>query len=101
MVAWKPNASLDNVMVDVAWQERASFRERLALRVCLIRPAKRHQLEAAMTEMALEAGAIALEGSSVVDGVYVGDWGAPGFLTWIIDNWPKIMEMILAIIALF
>ena len=28
-------------------------------------------------------------------------FGAPGFLQWIIDNWPKIMEMIQQIIALF
>lgn len=101
MVAWRSNASLDNVLVDAAWQGHANFRERCALRICLLRPVKRHQLEAALTEFAVEAGVIPLTGDLVQDGVYVGDWGAPGFLQWILDNWPKIMEMILAIIALF
>lgn len=98
-MAWKENKTLDAALTEAAWDSGATLRERLCVRIALLRPRKRQELELALTQLACETAAIPVAGDQIVEGVYVGSW--QDLFQWILENWPKIIEMIMAIIALF
>lgn len=66
------------------------------LRMGMLRPRIRREIELCMADEAIRAGII--EPSALEDGV-VGDW--TDFFDWVIQNWPAILEMILEIISIF
>lgn len=91
------NESLDVVLDKLTDTADCTFRERVAVKVCQWRPRKRQELQRALTERAMETGAIAP--SSVEDGVYVGDWR--DLWDWIWEHREEIFEFVITIISLF
>ena len=109
-VDFNPNASLAEVLIDVARRELKwwQFRKKRALALVLSEADFRFELEAQLTYKAMRAGALPPENQigatydSFYNGqvvIYGGVW--TDFFDWIIQNWPAIMEMILSIISLF
>lgn len=97
---FKPNWTLDKAVgaamlaVGHGLGERVGIRARMAL----LPRAKREELEKQVTAAAVAASAI--PPSSVVGGIYVGNWWQD-LLQFLIDNWEVILEIILAIITIF
>lgn len=58
------------------------------------------KLEQKCTELATESG-LPMGSNDIVGGCYVGDWGDGTFFQMLIDNLPKILEFIKAILPFF
>jgi hypothetical protein len=73
--------------------ERVGIRARMVL----LPRSKREDLERQITALAVAGGV--LPATAAPSGVYAGDW--IDLLNWFIENWEVILEIILAIIAIF
>ena len=102
---FRPNDSLTNMILAAMREQGHGLGERLlmSLRLRVLSRDKRLELEraiAAKLAQDVEGGLVSLPvGSAIEGGVYVGDWR--DLFEWFMENWPAILEMILAIIALF
>ena len=102
---FRPNNSMVNVILGVMRERGHGLGERLlmALRLRVLPRNKRQELEKVVTGLLVaqvNAGLVTLPVSvSVSNGVVVGGW--QDLFEWFLENWPAILEMILAIISLF
>ena len=92
------NQSLKPAFEQVVEQCHPSYRERMAIRLIMVLPRKRKIFEEALTELAIQSGAMPLEASVDSDGCYVGDW--QDFLDFLIANLPAILELIAQLLPL-
>ena len=102
---FRPNNSLTNMILAAMREQGHGLGERLvmSLRLRVMSQDKRLELEQAISAKLfqdVESGLVSLPVTSAIEGgVYVGDWR--DLFEWFMANWPAILEMILAIIALF
>lgn len=102
---FRPNDSLVTTVLGVMKEKGHGPFERfwMSLKLRGLSKEDRKKLETDVTGLLVEqveAGLVKLPVSaSVVGGVLVGSW--QDLFDWFIQNWPKILEMILAIISLF
>ena len=97
---FKPNYSLDKAVGAAMTAVGHGLSERVGVRVrlVLLPRARREELERQIT--ALAAAASVIPPSAVVGGVFTGSW-INDLLDWFIENWEVILEIVLAIIAIF
>lgn len=98
---FRNNQSLDRCVGRVMREYDTPLRERLRIRtrMALLSWEDRAELERQLTAKAMEMGALPKEGPNIVNGIYVGSW--LDLFDWFINNWETILEIILAIIAVF
>ena len=101
---FRPNDSLTETVLDAMKEKGHRFFERMymSLRLRALSDDKRLELERALTERLMEdvkTGAVTIPPAAIVGGVFVEDWRE--LFEWIIEHWPEILEMIIAIISLF
>lgn len=102
---FRPNDSLVRTVLDVMKDRGHGPFERffMSLKLRALSTDERKELEQQLTKKLVadvEAGLVKLPvGASVVAGVLVGGW--QDLFQWFLDNWPAILEMIMAIISLF
>jgi hypothetical protein len=102
---FRPNDTLLRTVLDTMKDKGHGPFERLvmSLRLRSLPKDQRQELEEQVTQLLVkdvEAGVVKLPVNSTVEsGVLVGSW--QDLFDWFIANWPKILEMILAIISLF
>lgn len=98
---FRKNGSLDNTLVEALRKEGVGIADRVLFRWQLNRmPAEdRKKLEQEMTKVVVEAGVPLPVNASIVGGVLVGSWA--DFLQMLIDNLPKILEILAKFLPLF
>lgn len=98
---FRKNGSLDSTLVEVLRKEGHGLADRLLFRWQLNRlPAEdRKKLEQAMTKLVVESGVPMPVNATIVGGVVVGSW--TDFLQMLLDNLPKIIEIISKFLPLF
>lgn len=99
-VNFEPNNTLDMAMAKAVDEKSPGFFDRLSIRIALLRPRKRYQLEKELTRQCMLAGVIPYESTEIADGVFVGNWLVEIF-DWIIANWETVLEIISAILLFF
>ena len=102
---FRPNNTLVQTVLQGMREQGHRLGERfyMSVRLRMLSPAKKQELELKVTERLLQdvnAGLVTLPVSaSVVEGVLVGDWR--DLFQWFFDNWESILEIIMFIISLF
>ena len=91
------NTTLDNALCRLNDAATFSFRQRLAVRLCLIVPRWHRELERTLTEAATKAGAIDPQASK--GGAFQGNWEE--VFDWIWEHRQEILEFVMTIISLF
>lgn len=98
---FRKNGSLDNTLVEALRKEGVGIADRVLFRWQLNRMSAedRKKLEQEMTKVVVEAGVPLPVNASIVGGVLVGSWA--DFLQMLIDNLPKILEILAKFLPLF
>ena len=98
---FRKNGSLDSTLLEALRKEGVGLADRLLLRWQLNRmsAADRKALEQEMTKLVVESGVPMPVNATIVGGVIVGSWA--DFLKMLIENLPKILEIISKFLPLF
>lgn len=98
---FRKNGSLDNTLLEALRKEGVGLADRLLFRWQLNRMSadERKKLEQEMTKLVVESGVPMPVNATIVGGVIVGSWA--DFLQMLIDNLPKILEILAKFLPLF
>ncbi len=96
---FRPNYTLDKAVGTTMLAVGHGLSERVGIRarMVLLPRGRREELERQITALAVAGGV--LPATAVAGGVYGGPW--IDLLNWFLENWEVILEIILAIIAIF
>ncbi len=92
------NPKFRRAMRFMARQPEMDFIERWSIRVCLMVPRWREELERKVTQAAIASGAIRPQDCGE-DGLYAGDW--MDIWDWLWEHREEILDFIMTIISLF
>lgn len=98
---FRKNSTLDGALVEAFRKEGVGLGDRLLFRWQFNRLATedRKKIEQELTKVVVESGVPMPVNASIVGGVLVGSWA--DFLQVLIDNLPKILEMLAKFLPLF
>lgn len=96
-MANRSNRTLDAALDQMVDGAECNFRQRVAVKVCLLMPRKRRELERALTEMAVATGAVRPQ--STKDAAFAGDWR--DIAEWLWEHRQEILDFVMTIISLF
>lgn len=98
---FRKNGSLDSTLIEALRKEGVGIADRVLFRWQLNRMSAedRKKLEQEMTKLVVESGVPMPVNATIVGGVIVGSWA--DFLQMLIDNLPKILEILAKFLPLF
>lgn len=98
---FRKNGSLDSTLIEALRKEGVGIADRVLFRWQLNRMSAedRKKLEQEMTKLVVESGVPMPVNATIVGGVIVGSWS--DFLQMLIDNLPKILEILAKFLPLF